>query len=472
MKRCLVLLERFCRDKDGYVLVFFALVLVPMLGITALVVDISRQQTAHTELQSMADAAALAGAQQLDGTDDAITNATSVAATYLSSRAKLAELASGGTTIRFFSGSGCATPNPTPREAECIEVTTERNSFTATFAQVMGVSEIQTVATATAETRGVACAVTPLFMCSPQGPNFNLNPGQMVHMKKPPSTGAYGPGNFGLLDPNGQTSGVGAWTIAENLAKDAPEMCYISEVSANTGFQTNPVSDGINARFDRFDNIPNGQMHRFPDPPASNVIKGARYTGSGNNCSFSETGAVAKLPRDNCASGTTPCIIGDGNWSNGVSAYFTANHVGKDPTALGYTGLPGSKTRFDLYLDELGVNEDGTPRATSMAPNGVESMAPQCRPTQNGTPHLHRRIIYVAIVDCTDPVVQNWITGNSGGVMKPMTMAQFFLFQPSTDGEILGEFIRVAAPDNDLQGKFRQIVRLVRQCRWGDAGCP
>ena len=53
------------RDESGQVLVFVAFILTVIVGMAALVVDVGSWYQAHRHLQTAADAAALAGAQEL-----------------------------------------------------------------------------------------------------------------------------------------------------------------------------------------------------------------------------------------------------------------------------------------------------------------------------------------------------------------------------------------------------------------------
>ena len=69
------MLRRLLRDRRGVVAVYTAILAPVLIGFAALSVDISRYMTLNTELQSAADAAALAGAAELDGRADAIERA-------------------------------------------------------------------------------------------------------------------------------------------------------------------------------------------------------------------------------------------------------------------------------------------------------------------------------------------------------------------------------------------------------------
>ncbi len=63
--------RHLARDEGGAVAVMFALMLTALLGMMALAVDLGKAWNLDTELQHAADACAVAGATQLDGTDGA-----------------------------------------------------------------------------------------------------------------------------------------------------------------------------------------------------------------------------------------------------------------------------------------------------------------------------------------------------------------------------------------------------------------
>jgi Flp pilus assembly protein TadG len=70
---------RFCRHdrRRGFVLVTMALTTAGILSVTGLAVDVGRMFIAKNELQVYSDAAALAGAMALDGTNTGVARATS-----------------------------------------------------------------------------------------------------------------------------------------------------------------------------------------------------------------------------------------------------------------------------------------------------------------------------------------------------------------------------------------------------------
>ncbi len=80
------------REENGVVAVILALMLAAIFGMMALAVDLGRAWNLQTELQNAADAAALAGATQLDNRAGAIARARLAAETSVNA---LAETGSG-----------------------------------------------------------------------------------------------------------------------------------------------------------------------------------------------------------------------------------------------------------------------------------------------------------------------------------------------------------------------------------------
>src|SRR5215472_970415 len=66
-------------DQRGSILVQFTITLAAIMGMIGLALDGGRYFMLHNDLQKLADAAALAGAAQLDGTVNALTNADTAA---------------------------------------------------------------------------------------------------------------------------------------------------------------------------------------------------------------------------------------------------------------------------------------------------------------------------------------------------------------------------------------------------------
>ncbi len=76
IKRLIGISNAFATDSKGAVAVILAIVVALLLGFVGLAVDLSRSFTDNSEHKFHADAAAMAGASQLDGEPDAIARAT------------------------------------------------------------------------------------------------------------------------------------------------------------------------------------------------------------------------------------------------------------------------------------------------------------------------------------------------------------------------------------------------------------
>jgi len=74
MKR-LRIMRRRRRSEAGSYAVAFAMLLIPLIGFVGMALDLSLAYTRSTELQSVADAAAIAAARELNGTAAGLTNA-------------------------------------------------------------------------------------------------------------------------------------------------------------------------------------------------------------------------------------------------------------------------------------------------------------------------------------------------------------------------------------------------------------
>ena len=77
-----LLLRKLRRDEDGGVALYTTVLIGTIMGMVGLVIDGGSFFHLHSNLQEIADAAALAGAAELDGASDAITRATTAANTY------------------------------------------------------------------------------------------------------------------------------------------------------------------------------------------------------------------------------------------------------------------------------------------------------------------------------------------------------------------------------------------------------
>jgi hypothetical protein len=363
-----------------------------------------------------------------------------------------------------------------------VYVQTVARSFTAQFVEAAGGSSLITSrAAAIAGATSVACAVQPLMLCNPWGTGDladHISPGQMMYLKRKTGSNNTLPGNFGLLDPPGQSSSS-AGEVAKLISSSNPNFCFINLTTVRTGSVTSSVESGIGDRFD---------MNKPPATgagvqPAPNVIKGIMPQ-SGKSCpknnpnSF-DLAQTMPMPRDSCmpALNSPPSTadtcsnsyvnasgdrlpIGNGNWSAQAAGYWASHHTGSAPSGLGDPTSGSYITRYKLYLRETGCDETtgtctGTPQsgyAWSTAV-GTEPHAPLCSGVSPGG--LDRRIIYVNVSDCST------MSGGTKTSINGDQLAKFFLTEPSLDGAIYAEFISVTRV-GDRDSKLHKIVQLYR----------
>jgi hypothetical protein len=466
------MLRRLWKDEEGSILILFTLLVFVMMGMVGLAIEGGRVLGVDSQLQDLADAAALAGARELDGSAGAMARAEAVARTLLSNSPPWAEggpsapdaqLKSGTTGVQFYEklkgvdGAAVDEVATDARYARFIQVTTVDRAVLAYFLRAVGATNsVQRSATATAGSGIVACEVMPLMMCNPTeltSGNFTINPGQMLQLIPKGSTGGFSPGDFGLLDPPGYTN-IGAPDIARLLSKRNAGGCYWNQISPRTGHATNKVQEGINIRFDRYGNTSEMDMTVAPTVIDGKVPRNA-------SCQQYDDAVGQKLPRDEPLTTLgTGVKIGNGPTAGQLDAYWADHHVGARPAGL--------TTRYAIYLNELGLDANGDSVTPPAWKPGSEPSAPTCYSSNGGSiGDYKRRVMRAAVVDC-----QHWdVRGNSINNIWSNQYAEFFLTEPSGDGggpesgTLFFEFIRFVTPETsggeDRVGLAR-IVQLYR----------
>ena len=444
-------LRELRRDEEGSILVLATLVIITSMGMIGLVLDGTRYFSLNNELQDLADAAAIAGAKELDTKADAITRATDQATNLLSNSPHWAQVGSSGLQIASVTFAGPSSPDVAttdPKWARFIRVTTVSRGVIPTFVRAVGATNNNmTTATAVAQSTTVACKTQPMMLCNPletptTQPNFTATPGQMFHLKpKGAGSTTFAPGDFGLVDPPGYTSS-GANAIRDLLSEQSPSVCYANEVNPRTGHATNKVQEGINIRFDH---LPNGSASGMDKTPAPNVIDAWKPEQPNCNKMVEIAGGV-KLPRDPVLTPSGGVDIGNGPALADMDAYWQHHYAAAFPADLRVAPV----SRYSAYLRELGLN--GT-KPTKVA--GTEPAGPQCS-TDVPVGDYKRRIISVSVVDCL-----YWnVHGNAVNHIWGDKYVNFFITEPSPDGSVFVEFIEVR-PLGPGSGLHR-IIQLVR----------
>ena len=487
--------RRLARDESGAALVYVSIALTVFMGFAALVVDGSRLFTLDTEMQSAADAIALAGAAELDGSADAETRAITAmndlvqnSETFGNDPAPIAGATS--YTPRFLS----ALPDDDqpitadfvsgdPTESRFVEVVVNERQVDSMFATAIGGDdEAGADAVAVAGFTSAVCKFTPLFMCNPfEATDDSLSyfteqfdttaeRRRIIALKKSGSGASYTPGNFGFLESE---IGPGAKALGESLASVEPAACFRQDgVETKTG-STNSVHKAINVRFDLYANgVPGSWKNSSEFRPSTNVTKGYLQTGGGgggggNPCNVDlDTSSPLKamgFPIDTAIGSNR---MGNGTWD--FEAYWDLNHGNRDGVYNGTTdgnttGWDNSNlpARYDVYRWEID-NSQIPNKSTAGGENGN----PRCS-SAAVSDEPDRRIIYAAVINC----VEHDLHGGSGDTIPALTFLKMFITQPMTklpgtghtdeDNTLYVEMIDIVKPGVDDE-VVHDIVQLYR----------
>ncbi|HEX6699972.1 MAG TPA: pilus assembly protein TadG-related protein [Gaiellaceae bacterium] len=226
------------RAERGQSLVLTVVVLASLLGMAALVLDVGSWYRAKRQLQSTADAAALAGAQALPDTPG---NATSLAMNYAAKNTP--DLATNDVSV---------STNIVPNDRISVHVTRPSPGF---FAKLFGIDSVDVGARATAQTEGMRSAkyVAPIavknthpMLAGAGCPCF----GQQNETTIPVgATGA--PGAFALVNllnaPNGTS---GASTLADWIQNGYQDYLPIGGYFSDPGvkFNSQQIQDALTQR--------------------------------------------------------------------------------------------------------------------------------------------------------------------------------------------------------------------------------
>ncbi len=514
-------LSKFKKEEDGTILVFVALSLAMIVGFAALTFDLGRMASTQTDLQAYADHVALAAAGELDGNADAITRSTNAAGAMIVDKQFFAEGdqtldSAADFSLRFLTGLPDPATDPEdddsvdsfvttdPTLAVMVEVTATPRTVFLPFARALATlvgaaaPNEQISAQAIAGYTSYACDVTPLMFCIP--PNWSAsNPaivGTTVKLRTGGNDAAWGPGNFGFLDPTDY--GINPLGPCNGLTGSKLYICLIAAEGnkgrcvAQRGVDTEPGQrNGIgsaiyNSRFDYFSSTMNNLKNDPDYAPAPNVISGwnrsgGNGNGNGPNCISGQPETsldTLPLPPDDCFADDSCDFpggdgrFGDGDWDSGRADYMTQNYgVGLDsenplpPNSQSdkvgaLNAMPTQTTRYQMYLEE--INQFGTGNILEAR---QETGRPQCNAPVTST-DPDRRTFILAAVDCAANNVQ--------GRAENVTVKEYvkgFLIQPlanstGTDFDIYMEVVSKVGGDglggNENDGIFRDVVRLYR----------
>jgi Flp pilus assembly protein TadG len=473
-------------DCNGMILPYVTIMLVVIIGLSVLAIDGARYMNLQSELQSGADALALAGAAELDRLPDAQLRSVAAINNLVTNR-----VASGGaggavgvSKVQFLSRLPATDISPITDDMSTLDATdtrfvsvTVRPVALATIlpASLFGGSNTMTAgATAVAGFDEVVCDMTPIFVCNPfetAGMSYGqaatalqlaaANPAarRRLMVLRENESRLYAPGDFGYLE-NPVLGGDPNATI-DAVARTHSQACYRhSTLTIKRGIPLT-VADAFNTRFDIYAGAMAGNRNDPDYRPAANVRKGFVGAGSAiNQCNArpatnwpigSPPNQATGLPLDR----DWPAM--DGRMGNGVwdfDTYWQVNHdaAGRTPPLI--NGEPASNSnlpsRYNIYRYEIeqGLVGDRSP--------GAETGDPTCYggPLAN---EPDRRVIQTAIVNCVGAALDE-----QSSAVRVVAFGKFFMTLPMPRGstDIYAELVGLVTP-GDSSTNF-EMVQLYR----------
>jgi len=371
---------RFFKSDSGYALVLTLLFMPVFIGMSLLVIDISRGNNAHSDLQAAADSLALAGARELDGGVTSIDRALVAMANVSNTVSFLGRTDEAAATELTFEVDGLDNPftvvflsdlpedDDTPLTQAYLDanaVTNETGSdqgearfvyvraqsrdlspfFGLFFEGVNRVTDVPVAAEAVATFSSAACDITPLFICNPFESEVGTDlqtafargrlHARLVGLNPSSGSEVAGPGNFGYL----ATSGTGANALGNALGGGINRTCYDSRLVQTEPGETVSVSAQFNQRFDiyppgqggaRFSPAENVRKGYFVRPPDNtNNLRDADFCGSAELAFGPETGYASPFQQATDLDVIRGGVIGQegAEWPLlGPNGYWAVNH--------------------------------------------------------------------------------------------------------------------------------------------------
>jgi len=509
--------KTFWRDDSGIILPYVTILLVVIVGMSVLALDGARYVSLNTQLQQGADALALAGAAELDGSPTAITRAcqaitlvinTTLVGSSTDANVQAPSSCPGpatcpvtGSCIRFLSSlpaSDSIFPIPSanvttdPTQAFYVEVTvTPVSMATILPASFFGGSNtVTTGAQAVAGNNPVLCNFSPVYICNPyetSGMSSSAATDALYAADTDTSfqqklirlvQGCTNPGCLNYLIPTtgslpasacGPSSTQG---VSQALAMSEVSVCNKqSGVSLNTApGSSNTIADGFNTRFGLYSGSFGVSQSCGPAtayPPDANVRKGYIHAGSSNWCNASPddgTGSNKGQWPPGTATGSMSlplddCLI-NGTCSTpnvGDGKWDCRGYVDKvHGLSVTYTGngVCGNKTTTTARRYDVYNWEAASPTLLNHAVGG-ETGTPQCI-ASGSTPLTgvsNRRIMIAPIVNC------------GSAPNKAAAFGKFFITLPWTTGNQTTNSNAINSPFAEFIGLQKPTYNAVQLYR-------
>lgn len=497
------------QDQEGAVLIWFTIAMLVIFAFIGLAIDGSAYMNLNTSQQELADAAAIAGANELDGSSGAQGRATTAAMALANNANRWSNIASGAEIANVYFYMTLADVASDTRtgsdKASYIKVQTVTRSYAAVFMRLVStLSTVYSSASAVAGSQYVVCAPVQSFLCNPfedasnnvagTSSSFLSSSGAKVGDMFRLVDGSGGsPGDWGLIQPPGTSGNPNQnqppWWSATGTSSCVAYAPGDYALSTSPGNTAKFAVDGMNVRFDTPVNKTNVDPISAPIVISGFQVSGGlgtwscgRTSDTNSSASYSQTN-----PCTNIGGGDgNDCLLNQTVASGKYVSYCTSTTTGSCPLPrdrqfqkLGVGGTWGSMVKGSganaADLDAYWANHHDGGRPTDLdtrwkiyqaevsgaAPfkltqDGREYSTPRC---QKALPAygVDRRLINVAVVDCT-------YYGMKGRSTLPTTtvVAKFFMTEPAlSDGTIYGELVNVLKA-NDMDSPVRHLVRLVK----------
>jgi Flp pilus assembly protein TadG len=349
----------------GQVMVLYAGVTVALVGVLALCADVTVMYFNWQQMQKVADAAALAGANYLSGTGFAFTPAANT----LPAGCSGDDAEKAACMYAVNNGLAVANLNPAINDtATTITVSAQETGLPYYFGQVLGLSTYAVQATATAQ-MSLPPGTSPIFpvalQCGPTSPPgctpSSLVAGQPVHLGTKfvsPAVGASG--NWQFVNMSG-TSGGGDSLLEQAIEGTAPPtlfsavdpttgvcpgpgQCTIQSEPGNKG-QSNPISTAVSNLMTECSTYsstyatdpcsgsnPAGIIN--PKDPCLVTVPVVNFAGCTGNCSLTIQGfAQIYLEPGTTSTSMTGCYVGVGD-PGGIGSKTALGFGPKTPPVL------------------------------------------------------------------------------------------------------------------------------------------
>jgi Flp pilus assembly protein TadG len=484
--------REFWDDREGVILPYVAIMLIAIIGLSALALDASRLMSVQTQLQNAADALALAGAAELDRRPDSIIRAEAAIRNLVANPiagagiGKTAEVA-GIDFLRSLPISDdlpltAANLTDDPTLAGYVQVTVKPVDMQMIFPVSLAAAgkTITVGAQSVAGYDQVVCNLTPLYVCNPfEAPGMTYYQATQALVAADTSSGdqrrlirlagsqlnnaGYSAGSIGYIAPStgflpatacGPGSGLG---VPQGLAASQVRACFRLSGTRLLPDDHQPAMDGLNTRFDIYANGFNSCRIYAPD---QNVRKGFIAIGNADWCNASPAAptwpmssqSAAALPVDQNMirqDGTVDlgASVGNGSWN--CAAYWSVAHFSGAGRSAPPAGCTASATisRYQVYRYEMNFLSDRS--------RGGETGAPQCAPPGED----NRRIINAAIINCgSTPVPMQ----SEARDVPIAAFGQFFLVLPAnqaTNENAYAEFMGLIKRSNRQSSDIVQLYR-------------